>query len=109
MQYSAHTDLKENCLLVANLHDGVDLYSIPNMQLVKTYSHSNAHNAIFKVSFVDQSWLVSGGQDGFARLYQSQSGQLVQKLEHGSGRRSVDLGATFDTDYEFRQANFCKQ
>jgi WD40 repeat protein len=55
------------------------------MQLVKTYSHGNANTAIFKVSFVDQSWLVSGGQDGFARLYDVNTGQLVEKLEHDSG------------------------
>lgn len=101
MQYSAHTDLKDNHLLVANLHDGVDLYSVPNMQLIKTYSHGNANNAIFKVSFVDRSWLVSGGQDGFARLYHSQSGQLLQKLEHGSSRCSVGLDATSKADSEF--------
>jgi WD40 repeat protein len=93
VQCSAHTDFKENRLLVANLHDGVDLYSVPSMQLVKTYSHGNANNAIFKVSFVDRDWLVSGGQDGFARLYHSQSGQLVQKLEHSPGRWSVNLDA----------------
>jgi WD40 repeat protein len=72
-------------LAIANLHDGVDLYSIPNMQLIKTYSHGNTNNAIFKVSFVDTNWLVSGGQDGFARLFDVQSGQFLQKMEHGSG------------------------
>jgi WD40 repeat protein len=91
VQYSAHTDFKENCLLVANLHDGVDLYSVPSMQLVKTYSHGNANNAIFKVSFIDRDWLVSGGQDSFARLYHLQSGQLVKKLKHTPGGWSINL------------------
>jgi hypothetical protein len=27
---------------------------------------------------------VSGGQDGFAQMYDVQSGQLLQKLEHDS-------------------------
>lgn len=71
------------------MHDGIDLYNLPNMQLIKTYSHGNANIAIFKVSFVDRSWLVSGGQDGFARLYNVQSGQLIQKLEHDSSRYFV--------------------
>jgi WD40 repeat protein len=84
-QYSAHADVKENLLAINNLHNGIDLYSIPNMQLIKTYSHSNANNAIFKVSFVDRDWLVSGGHNGFACLYDVQSGQFLQKLEHGSG------------------------
>ena len=83
--YSASSDLNEDYLAVMNLHDGVDLYSVPSMQLIKTYSHSNANISIFKVSFVDKAWLVSGGQDGFARMYDVRSGQLLQKLEHDSG------------------------
>jgi hypothetical protein len=75
----------ENFLAIANLHDGVDLYSFPDMHLIKTYSHGNMNDAIFKVSLMDKHWLVSGGQDGSARLYDVQSGQLLQKLEHGSG------------------------
>jgi WD40 repeat protein len=90
-QCSAHADLNENFMAVMNLDDGVDLYSVPTMQLIKTYSHGNVNNAIFKVSFVDKSWLVSGGQDGFARLYDWQSGQFLQRLEHSSGMRSVSL------------------
>ena len=83
--YRAYSDLHENHLAVTNLHDGVDLYSVPSMQLIKTYSHDYAGVAIFKVSFVDQSWLVSGGQHGFAHVYDIYTGQLVQKLEHNSG------------------------
>jgi len=80
--YSAYTDLNENYLAVTKLHDSVDLYSVLSMQLIKTYSHGNANTAIFKVSFVNKSWLVSGGLDGAARLYDVRNGQLVQKLEH---------------------------
>ena len=82
--YSAYSDLNENYLAVTNLHDGVDLYSLPSMQLIRTYSHSNANTAIIKVSFVNKGWLASGGQDGFARMYDVRSGQLLQKLEHDS-------------------------
>jgi len=64
-QYSAHVDVKENLLAINNLHNSIDLYSIPNMQLIKTYSHGNANNAIFKVSFVDRDWLVPGGAQWF--------------------------------------------
>jgi hypothetical protein len=56
-------------LAVTNLHDGVDLYKVPSMQLIKTCLDSNMNNIIFGVSFVDKSWLLSGGQDGFAHLY----------------------------------------
>lgn len=81
----AYADLNKNYLAITNLHDGIDLYSVPSMQLIKTYPHGNANTTILKVSFVDRSWLVSGGQDGYARLYDVKSGQLIQKLEHGSG------------------------
>jgi WD40 repeat protein len=82
---SAHADLQKNCLAVTNLHDGVDLYRVPSMQLIRTYSHGNENNFMFKVSIIDKRWLVSGGQDGLARLYDLKSGQLLQKLQHGSG------------------------
>jgi WD40 repeat protein len=75
-----------------------------NVVLMPTssYSHGNVNNAIFKVSFVDNSWLVSGGQDGFARLYDWQSGQFLQRLEHSSGICSVDLDAILEPDNEFQ-------
>jgi hypothetical protein len=72
-------------LAVTNLHDGVDLYRVPNMQLVKTYSYGSEINFIFKVSIIDK-WLLCGGQDGFGRLYNLQSGEMLQKLEHNSGQ-----------------------
>jgi len=68
------------------------------MQLIKMYLHRYTDTAIFKVSFVDNSWLVSGGQDGFARLYDMRSGQLTQKLEHDAGMCSVDSDTIFVPD-----------
>jgi WD40 repeat protein len=83
--YSGSSDLHKNHLAVMNLHNGINLYSVPSMQLIKTYSHGNANAAIFKVSFVDKGWLVSGGLDGFAQMYDVQNGQILQRLEHDSG------------------------
>jgi len=77
-----------------NLHDGVDLYSVPSMQLIKTYSHGNANVSIFKVSFVGKGWLVSGGLDGFARMYDVRSGQILQRLEHDSAGALVQAVAS---------------
>ena len=31
------------------------------------------------------NWVIGGGDDGFARIYQSQSGQFLQGLNHGNG------------------------
>jgi len=60
-QCSAHANLMDNFLAIVNLHDGIDLYSFPNMHLIKTYSHGNMNDAIFKVSLMDKHWLVSSG------------------------------------------------
>ena len=82
---SAHADLKENCLAIANLDDGLDVYSLPNMHLMKSYSHGNTNDMIFKVAFIANGQLVSGGKGGCARVYDVQSGQIVQLLEHDKG------------------------
>ena len=86
--YSAHADLKENCLAIANLDDGLDLYSLPSMQLMKSYSHGTTNDKIFKVAFVANGQLVSGGQGGCARVYDVLSGQLLEMLEHSDGEPS---------------------
>ena len=91
--YSAHADLQENCLAIANLDDGLDLYSLPNMQLMKSYSHGTTNDKIFKVAFVANSQIVSGGQGGCARVYDVSSGQLLQMLEHSDGE-SISLAHT---------------
>lgn len=55
------------------------------MQLMKNYSHGNTNDMIFKVAFVANGQLVSGGKGGCARIYDVQSGQLLQTLEHDEG------------------------
>jgi WD40 repeat protein len=82
---SGHSDLKDKYLAVTNLHSGIDVYTIPTMQLVKSCSHNILRNYILQVSFVDNGWLVSGGDDGFARLYDLRSGQFLEKLDHSHG------------------------
>ena len=64
--YSAHADLKDNCLAIVNLDDGLDLYSLPGMQLMKSYSHGTTNNKIFKVAFIANGQLVSRGKGGCA-------------------------------------------
>lgn len=85
---SAHADLKDNCLVIANLDDGLDLYNLPNMQLLKSFSHGTMNEYIFKVAFVANDLLVSGGQGGSARVYHVHSGQLLQSLQHNDGEPS---------------------
>lgn len=83
--HSAHADLKGDCLAIANLDDGLDVYSLPNMQLMKNYSHGTTNDVIFKVAFVGNGQVISGGQAGRGRVYDVQSGQLLQMLEHSDG------------------------
>jgi len=33
-------------------------------------------------------WIVSGGDDGFARIYDLRMGKFVQHLDHGGGESS---------------------
>jgi len=99
---NAHADPQKNCLAVTNLHDRVDLYRVPNMQLIRTYSHGNENNFMFKVYIINKRRLISGGQDGVTRLYDLKSGQLLQKLQHGSGLYSVNLNAVYKSDVTSR-------
>ena len=59
--HSAHANLQGISLVVSNLDDGLDIYSLPNMQLMKNCSHGNTNDRIFKVAFVANNQLVSGG------------------------------------------------
>ena len=88
---SAHANLQENGLVVSNLDDSLDVYSILNMQLMKNYSHGNTNDRIFKVAFVANGQLVSGGKGSCARVYDVQSGQLLQTLDHDKGELSLQF------------------
>ena len=77
--------------MVANLQDGVDLYSIPNMQLLNSFKHSSMNDHISKVALINGTQLVSGGQDGAAHLFDCQSGLLVTKLDHSSCKSFIYL------------------
>ena len=55
---------------------------------MKNYLHGNTNNRIFKVAFVGNGQLVSGGKGGCTRVYDVQIGQLLQMLEHDKGESS---------------------
>ena len=108
---SAHADLQGNSLAVSNLDDGLDIYSLPNMQLMKNCSHGNTNDRIFKVAFVANDQLVSGGKGGCARVYDVQSGQLLQTLEHDKGELSLRFAfrSLYFVFFALRQtAKLCK-
>ena len=76
---------------VSNLDNGLDIYSLANVQLMKNCPHGNTNDRIFKVAFVANDQLVSGGKGGCARVYDVQSGQLLQMLEHNKGELSLQF------------------
>lgn len=61
------------------------------MQLVKTYSHGSIDTMIYQVAFVGKDWVISGSEDGYARIYDQTSGNFLQKLEHDEGKLSTQL------------------
>ena len=91
MYFRAHADLQELCFAVANLQDGVDMYSIPNMQLLNSFKHSSMNDHVFKVALIDGTRLVSGGQDDAAHLFDCWRGSLVTKLDHSSCKSFIYL------------------
>ncbi|KAG1895989.1 WD40-repeat-containing domain protein [Suillus fuscotomentosus] len=70
-----NTALEGNFLLVSNLKDGVDKYTVPTLQRVQSYSHVIIRNA---------GLIFIGGDDGFARIFNYSTGAFRGQLEHGN-------------------------
>jgi hypothetical protein len=74
-------------LLVSNLKDGVDEYQFPSMEKVQTFTHPIETNCILQTrSLPSCDLIITGGDDGFARVFNRITGQLVSEIHHG-GRR----------------------
>ena len=74
-------------LLVSNLKDGIDEYRFPSMEKVQTFTHPIEKNCILQTKTLP-SWnlIVTGGDDGFAQVFNQISGQLVSEIHHGGKR-----------------------
>jgi len=84
---SGHATLDGHQLLLSNLVNGLDIYAIPTLLRTRSFPHTIHCNVVLKVAFVRfMNWVVSGGDDGFGRLYDSRTGQFLQSLEHGGGK-----------------------
>ena len=66
---SGQSDVVGSELAVANLHNGINIYSIPSLNLVKSFSFSIKVNALYKVCIASNGWVVAGGENGCACLY----------------------------------------
>ena len=61
--YSTHSDRKDNYLTIANLHNGINIYILPTMQLVKTYTHGSIDTMLYQVVFTEKDWVILGSED----------------------------------------------
>lgn len=79
-------------LFVTNLIDGVDQYRFPSLEKVQSFPHAIETNHPLQVSTVNQGALiVCGGDNGFARVYDRRTGQLVQRLQHDKRETTLAL------------------
>ena len=71
-------------LLISNLKDGIDEYQFPSMEKVQTFTHPIDTNCVLQTRAVSsRNLIVAGGDDGFARVFNRISGQLVSEIRHG--------------------------
>lgn len=73
-------------LVVSNLVNGVDTYTMPPRQPIRSFNHAICENRCLQVSSALQGALtIAGSDDGCVRLFEQRTGQLRDQLPHGSG------------------------
>ncbi|KAF7983513.1 hypothetical protein HWV62_21850 [Athelia sp. TMB] len=84
-------------IMVSNLCDGLDLYSLPTMELKRNFTHAIALNVILQVEIISQlQWAVVGGDDGFVRIFDMRSGSFLFSLVHGETGHLVQTLTTYE-------------
>ena len=70
-------------MLVSNLKDGFDEYQFPSMEKVQTFAHPIETNCILQTKMLSScNLIITGGDDGFAWVFNQISGQLVSEIHH---------------------------
>ncbi|KAH9012574.1 WD40-repeat-containing domain protein [Lactarius pseudohatsudake] len=83
-------------LLVSNLKGGIDEYQFPSMERVQTFTFPTEINCILQSKSLPQgNLIVIGGDDGFARVFNRISGQLVSEIHHGVHGQLVQVVEAF--------------
>lgn len=81
--HAALRKLDETFLFVSNLHDGVDEYRFPSIEKVSKFVHPICDNMPLQVvCTTDGRFVICGGDKGFSRVFNRNTGQLVQVLQH---------------------------
>ena len=77
----------DDTLLVQNLCDGVDEYKLPTLELVRKFHSPVERNYIWQVvPACDGEWMVVGGDNGTAQIFDRRTGLLLHNIAHGSGQ-----------------------
>ena len=59
------------------------MYTLPTVELKRNFTHAIVANVILQVVIISQhGWVVAGGDDGFARVFDLNSGKFLFSLIH---------------------------
>ncbi|KIK73991.1 hypothetical protein PAXRUDRAFT_176947, partial [Paxillus rubicundulus Ve08.2h10] len=79
-------------LLVSNLRDGVNKYALPTMHRAQSFHHTILNNVPLQIIVAHEAgWMVVGGNNGFARIFDYQTGAFRGKLDHSTGMHGTVL------------------
>jgi hypothetical protein len=82
----------QRSLVVSNLVNGVDTYTVPPRQPIRSFSHVIRENKPLHVSSALQGALtIAGSDDGCIRLFEQRTGLLYAHLPHGHGESPVNM------------------
>jgi hypothetical protein len=94
-------------IFVSNLVDGVDQYTFPTLERVRSFSHNIVHNYPLQVSTLQQAaFVVVGGDNGIVRIFERRNGQLLARLKHGNDGDLVQAVAVCIADIKVRRHTF---
>ena len=82
---------------MTNLLNGVDQYRFPSLERVQTFSYDITANLPMQVATAfSGAWIVCGGDNGFGRVFDRRTGQLITCLHHGSGMSLYEVCTAVD-------------
>lgn len=104
--HSGDACLDGHNLLVSNLRDGVDKYTMPTLHRSQSYPHNVLVNVPLQISVAWQTGMVLvGGDTGFACIFDYHTSAFLDKLNHGIGE--VHKFLVFDDTWLFQSWRSC--
>lgn len=87
--------LDEKTLVVSNLYDGLDWYSIPNRAFSRAVPIRIVRNKPIPVLFIDNgNAIMVGGSSGAVRILDSRTAETMQTLDHSSKLSTTVAGSS---------------